>query len=82
MKRIFQKGLSPYIPIILHTGFLTILIQLCLITAFLLFGDHQNKLYAFRIYHGMLEYILLDVALVIGGAFLFELAERDATRNQ
>ena len=81
MKHIFRKGASPYTPFILHTGFLIVLVQLCIITACLLLGEHQNQLYAFRLYYAMLEYILLDVALLIGGALLFEIAARDAKRN-
>lgn len=81
MKHIFKKGLSHYASWILHTGLFIILVQLCIITACLLLGEHQNQLYAFRLYYSMLEYILLDVALVIGGALLFEVAERDV-KNQ
>lgn len=82
MKNTIQKGLTRYASRVLHAGFLIILAQLCTITAGLLIGEHQNQLYALRLYYTMLEYILLDVVLVIGGAILFELAERDAGRDQ
>ncbi len=82
MKNIFQKGLTRYASLMIHTGLFVILVQLCIITFGLLFGEHQNQLYAFRLYYAMLEYILLDVALVIGGAILFEVAERDMGQNK
>lgn len=82
MKQIFEKGLSHYASWVLHVGLFVVLMQLCIITACLFLGEHQNQLYAFRLYYAMLEYILLDVALVIGGALLFELAERDVKNKK
>ena len=82
MKINFQKGLSRYGSLVLHAGLFVVLAQLCIITANLLLVEHSNQLYAFRLYYAMLEYILLDVALIIGGAFLFELAERDLQQKQ
>lgn len=82
MKNAFQKGFTRYASWVLHAGFFIILVQLCTITAGLLLGEHENQLYAFRLYYAMLEYILLDVALVIGGAILFEVAERDMAQNR
>lgn len=82
MKKIYQKRSTCPASRVLHAGFPIILIQLCVITAALVFGEHENHLYALRLYYQMLEYILLDVVLVIGGAILFEVAERDTGNRQ
>ena len=80
MKHILQNGLSRCTTWILHAGFFAVLVQLGIITACLFLGEHRSELYALRLYYAMLEYILLDVVLVIGGALLFELADRDAKK--
>ncbi len=62
---------------VLHIGLPIVLCQLLIMTAFLIFGEHENGIYAFRQYCRMLEYIALDITLLFGGALLFEIAERD-----
>ncbi len=66
--------------LLLHIGLPIVLLQLILISAYLIFGEHENIIYAVRQYQKMLEYIFLDIVVLLGGALLFEVADRDARR--
>ncbi len=65
---------------LLHIGLSIVLFQLAFVSIHLIFGEHENTIYALRQYCKIMEYILLDIVILFGGALLFEVAERD-TRN-
>ncbi len=77
MKKKDKAFISHGASAILQIGLPVVLLQLIAITAVLIFGKHENGIYAFRLYCGMIEYILLDIALLTGGALLFYITERN-----
>ncbi len=62
---------------LLRVCFLITLIELALIVADMQAGNYRNQLYAARLFYKMVEYIMLDITVTVGGAFLFDLAVRD-----
>ena len=56
--------------------FPVILVEFILITARQFLGEFPTRLYAARLYHAMLEYIFLDMTIVVIGAFLLDLTAR------
>lgn len=59
-------------------GAITILSQLGYIVFDVFFGTHTNRLYMMILYQKCIEYILLEVVIVVAGAFLFDVTVREA----
>lgn len=62
---------------LMRVCFLITLFELALIIANMQNGNYQNQLYAARLFYKMIEYVMLDITVTVGGAFLFDLAVRD-----
>ncbi len=61
---------------LLAFGLTLALLQLVLSVLELQYGDYQSKLYASTLFAELVEYVLLDILLVIIGAFLFDMVDR------
>ena len=62
---------------VLTVGLFIILAELLYSTLQLFFTTGENTYYMLNMYHKIVEYLFLDVTLVVGGAFLFDLAVID-----
>ena len=62
---------------VLAVGFFVILAELLYSTFQLFFTTGENTYYMLNMYYNIVEYLFLDITLVVGGAFLFDLAVID-----
>ena len=75
------KSVSKQATTVMLWGTLTILLQLGYIAFDIFSGSLQERLLAIHLYRSCFDYILLEVALIVGGAFLFDVVTKDVARG-
>lgn len=75
--QITKLCVSPLSKNLLFFGLPLALVQLFFSVLELYHGNYPSSLYASRLFHILVEYVLLDILLLIFGAFLFDIAEKD-----
>lgn len=75
------KSVSKQATTVMLWGTLTILLQLGYIAFDIFSGSLQERLLAIQLYRSCFNYILLEVVLVVGGAFLFDTVTKDVDRS-
>ena len=78
LTRAMKLSVSHQALCVLLFGTLTILSQLGYIIFDAFFGDHANRLYMITLYQKCMEYIFLEVVIVVAGAFLFDITVRES----
>ena len=78
VKRVMKLSVSRQALHVFLFGAITILSQLGYIVFDVFFGTHTNRLYMMILYQKCIEYILLEVVIVVAGAFLFDVTVREA----
>lgn len=71
------RSVSRQSVIVLFAGTVIVLLQLGYIAFDALCGDHANRLYTLELYRKCLDSIMLEVILVVIGAFLFDMTVRE-----
>ena len=74
MPRVSAQALS-----VLGAGFLIVFLQLGYIAFDIFSGSAYEQLSAVLLYRRCFDYILLEIVILIGGAFLFDLVAKDVT---
>ena len=85
MKRNYQqkhRDISKHSTAIMLWGSLLILLQLGYIAFDIFSGSFQERYYAIQLYRSCFDHILLEMTLIVGGAFLFDIAEKDPARDR
>lgn len=81
MKKTFSKASSHKVSrqalTILILGTIVVILQLGYIAFDILYGSHVNRLYTIELYRKSMDYILLEVILLVLGAFLFDMTVKD-----
>jgi hypothetical protein len=80
-----KKHICPQLPAVssqsvsvLLWGALVILLQLGYIAFDIFSGTVTERFYAVQLYRACFDYILLEIAILVGGAFLFDVVVKDA----
>ena len=63
--------------IIMLWGSLLILLQVGYIAFDIFSGSVEEQIHAVQLYRSCFDYILLETVLLVGGAFLFDIVEKD-----
>ncbi len=63
---------------VLLFGALVIFLQLGYIAFDIFSGTVAERFYAVQLYRSCFDYILLEIAILVGGAFLFDVVVKDA----
>lgn len=80
MKRKYNKrswAVSANSLTVMLLGTLLILLQLGYIAFDIFSGSQEEQFYAVQLYRSCFDYILLEAVLLVGGAFLFDMVEKD-----
>ena len=75
------KSVSKQATTVMLLGTLTILLQLGYIAFDIFSATSEDRFCAIQLYRSCFDYILLEVALIVGGAFLFDVATKDVARG-
>jgi hypothetical protein len=75
------KSVSKQATTVMLLGTLTILLQLGYIAFDIFSVTFEDRFCTIQLYRSCFNYILLEVVLVVGGAFLFDVVTKDVTRG-
>lgn len=62
---------------VLFMGTVIVLLQLGYIAFDIMGGNHENQLYILELYRKCLDLVLLEVVIIVIGAFLFDMTVRE-----
>ena len=62
---------------VLFMGTVIVLLQLGYIALDIMGGNHENQLYILELYRKCLDLVLLEVVIIVIGAFLFDMTVRE-----
>ncbi len=76
-----QREISKHSVSIMLWGSLLILLQLGYIAFDIFSGSLPERYSAIHLYRSCFDYILLEATLIVGGAFLFDITEKDLVNS-